>query len=119
MNFKKCWCLIIGLMIAGNASAVGGRGGLPRLFRVRTDAADVYGWAKESTRDSLRAIVSFGCALGVFKYLRSTKKGWKISGLYGIIRSWHDSVSNIRIDAQIYHKLSCPIVSMGCQKTNE
>jgi len=78
MNYKKCLWFIIVLMIAENASAVGGRGGLPRLFRARTDAADVYGWAKESTRDSLRAVISFGCALGVFKYLRSTKKAGKL-----------------------------------------
>lgn len=77
MSYKKCWCLIIGLIVAGNASGVGS-GGLVSPFRVRNRSADVYVWAKETTRDSLRSLISFGCALGVFKYLRSTKKAGKL-----------------------------------------
>ncbi len=65
-------------MVTIHARGAGSNGGLPSLFRARNDAADVYGWSKESSRDSLRALISFGCALGVFKLLRSTKKAGKL-----------------------------------------
>lgn len=78
MNFKKsCW-LILGLMVTAHVGCAGSDGDLPRRFRARNDAADVYGWSKESSRDSLRALISFGCAFGVFKFLRSTKNADKL-----------------------------------------
>ena len=78
MNYKKYWCLIIVLLVTVDVSAVGGRGGLSRLFRARNDAADVYHWAKEGSRDTLRVLISCGCALGVFNYLRSAKNAGKL-----------------------------------------
>lgn len=72
MTIRKS-CFFVACMIIATQVHAGGVGGLAKLFVTRNRAADVYGFSKEATRESFRAIISFGCALGAFKFLRSTR----------------------------------------------